>query len=200
MTGSVKTVQTAQTVLTDEQIIDLYWQREERAIKETDNKYGRYLYRIAYNIVHDQCDSEECQNDTYLGVWNAVPPNRPLVFPAFLTQIMRRIAISRYREKMSKKRIPSELTLAMEDLTEILHDEVTVESELESIEIGRLISDYVKGLSDKQQYIFVARYYMAEPVSNIAKDLKINNSTVYKHLDKIKQGLKIFLENKGVSI
>ena len=75
-----------------------------------------------------------------------------------------------------------------------------MESELESIEIGRLISDYVKGLSDKQQYIFVARYYMAEPVSNIAKDLKINNSTVYKHLDKIKQGLKIFLENKGVSI
>ncbi len=200
MTGSEKTVQTAQTVLTDEQIIDLYWQREERAIKETDDKYGSYLYRIAYNIVHDQCDSEECQNDTYLGVWNAVPPNRPLVFPAFLTQIMRRIAISRYREKMSKKRIPSELTLAMEDLTEILHDEATVESELESIEIGRLISDYVKGLSDKQQYIFVARYYMAEPVSNIAKDLRINSSTVYKHLDKIKQGLKIFLENKGVSI
>ena len=197
MTGSEKT---EQAVLTDEQIIDLYWQREERAIKETDDKYGSYLYRIAYNIVHDQCDSEECQNDTYLGVWNAVPPNRPLVFPAFLTQIMRRIAISRYREKMSKKRIPSELTLAMEDLTEILHDEVTVESELESIEIGRLISDYVKGLSDKQQYIFVARYYMAEPVSNIAKDLRINSSTVYKHLDKIKQGLKIFLENKGVSI
>ena len=200
MTGSEKTVQTAQTVLTDEQIIDLYWQREERAIKETDDKYGSYLYRIAYNIVHDECDSEECQNDTYLGVWNAVPPNRPLVFPAFLTQIMRRIAISRYREKMSKKRIPTELTLAMEDLTEILHDEATVESELESIEIGRLISDYVKGLSDKQQYIFVARYYMAEPVSNIAKDLRINSSTVYKHLDKIKQGLKIFLENKGVSI
>ena len=197
MTGSEKT---EQAVLTDEQIIDLYWQREERAIKETDDKYGSYLYRIAYNIVHDQCDSEECQNDTYLGVWKAVPPNRPLVFPAFLTQIMRRIAISRYREKMSKKRIPSEFTLAMEDLTETLHDEATVESELESIEIGRLISDYVKGLPDKQQYIFVARYYMVEPVSDIAKDLRINGSTVYKQLDKIKQGLKIFLENKGVSI
>ena len=84
-----------QEIIADEQIIELYWQREERAIKETDVKYGQFLFRIAYNILHDRSDSEECQNDTYLGIWNAIPPTRPVVFPAFITQIMRRTAIKK---------------------------------------------------------------------------------------------------------
>ena len=104
------------TPLTDEQIIELYWTRQENAIQETDKKYGQFLFRIANNMLHDRRDSEECQNDTYLGAWNAIPPTRPLVLSAFLVQIMRRIAINRYREKTSKKRIPSELTVALEDV------------------------------------------------------------------------------------
>ena len=186
------------TMLDDEEIIELYWKREEQAIQETDKKYGQYLLKIAYNIVHDLSDSEECRNDTYLGVWNAVPPYRPLVFPAFITQIMRRVAINRYKEKTSKKRIPSQLTYAIDDLSETLRHETTVESDYEARELGSLISEYVKGLPDHHQYIFVSRYYMAESVSDIAKNLGITDSTVYKHLDKIKQGLKNYLENKGV--
>ena len=107
-------------IIADEQIIELYWQREERAIQETDKKHGQFLFRIAYNILHDRLDCEECQNDTYLGVWNAIPPTRPTVFPAFITQIMRRIAINRYKEKTSKKRIPSELTVSMEYINDFL--------------------------------------------------------------------------------
>lgn len=84
-----------QEIIADEQIIELYWRREEKAIQETDKKYGQFLFRIAYNILHERLDCEECQNDTYLGVWNAIPPTRPTVFPAFITQIMRRIAINR---------------------------------------------------------------------------------------------------------
>lgn len=189
-----------QQIIADEQIIELYWQREERAIQETDIKYGQFLYRIAYNILHDHSDSEECQNDTYLGIWNAIPPSRPAVFQAFISQIMRRTAIDRYREKTSKKRIPSELTISLEELDNTLHSSDTVCSECEAKELGNIISDYLRGLSDRQQFIFIGRFYMAEPVQNIAGDLYVTASAVYKEIDKIKLGLKKHLEKNGVYI
>ena len=76
-------------IMTDEEIISLYWQRQEKAIDATDTKYGNYLYTIAYNILNDNMDSEECLNDTYLGTWNSIPPHRPSIFQAFLSKIMR---------------------------------------------------------------------------------------------------------------
>lgn len=82
--------------INDEKIVDLYWARDEKAIEETDLKYRKYLYTVAYNIVHDRLDSEECLNDTYLGAWHAMPPSRPNVLKAFLTVIARRIAVKRY--------------------------------------------------------------------------------------------------------
>lgn len=189
-----------QMVIADEQIINLYWQREETAIQETDKKYGQFLFRIAYNILHDRLDCEECQNDTYLGVWNAIPPTRPTVFPAFITQIMRRIAINRYKEKMSKKRIPFELTISMDDLNDTLHSGNTVEADFEAEEIGKLINEYVRKLSDRQRYIFIERFYLAETVETIAKDLSISTPTVYREIEKIKKGLKLHLERNDVFI
>ena len=186
--------------IADEQIIALYWQRDEKAIQETEKKYGRFLFRIAYNILHDDLDCEECQNDTYLAVWNAIPPTRPTVFPAFITQIMRRIAINRYKEKTTKKRIPSELTVSMEDLHGTLHSCDTVEAECAAEEIGKMISDYVRGLSERQRYIFIDRFYLAESVETIAVALSISVPTVYREMDKIKQGLKLHLERNGVVI
>ena len=188
------------TPLTDEQIIELYWTRQENAIQETDKKYGQFLFRIANNMLHDRQDSEECQNDTYLGAWNAIPPTRPLVLSAFLVQIMRRIAINRYREKSSKKRIPSELTLALEDVQGTLYQGDSVEAAYEAAEVGKLINDYIKTLPARQRYVFVDRFYLAESVESIADDLKISPATVYREIDKIKQGLKLHLERNGVYI
>ena len=189
-----------QTVIADEQIIELYWQREENAIQETDKKYGQFLFRIAYNILHDRLDCEECQNDTYLGLWNAIPPTRPAIFPAFITQIMRRIAINRYKEKTSKKRIPSELTVSMDDLNDTLHSGNSVEAAFEAEEVGKIINDYVRELSERQRYIFIDRFYLAEAVETIAEDLSISVPTVYREIEKIKQGLKIYLERNDVFI
>ena len=90
---------------TDEEIIELYWQRDEYAIQATSDKYGKFLYKIAYNILHDNLDCEECRNDTYLEVWNSIPPQRPWAFRAFISKIMRNIAIDKYYEKTNKKRI-----------------------------------------------------------------------------------------------
>ena len=189
-----------QTVIADEQIIELYWQRNETAIQETDKKYGQFLFKIAYNILHDRLDCEECQNDTYLGVWNAIPPTRPIAFPAFITQIMRNIAINRFKEKTSKKRIPSELTVSIEDVNNILHSGDTVAAEYEAEEVGRIINDYVRQLSDRQRYIFIDRFYLAEPVETIANDLSISVPTVYREIEKIKQGLKLHLERNDIFI
>ncbi len=189
-----------QPVIADEHIIELYWQRKETAIQETDKKYGQFLFRIAYNILHDRLDCEECQNDTYLGVWNAIPPAKPTVFPAFITQIMRRIAINRYKEKTSKKRVPSEFTISIEDVKDTLHSTDTIDAEYAAEEIGKIINDYVRELSHRQRYIFIDRFYLAEPVETIAEDLSISVPTVYREIDKIKQGLKLHLERNEVFI
>ena len=189
-----------QEIIADEQIIELYWRREEKAIQETDKKYGQFLFRIAYNILHERLDCEECQNDTYLGVWNAIPPTRPTVFPAFITQIMRRIAINRYKEKASKKRILSELTISMEDVNGTLHGDDSVAVKYEMAEVGKIINNYVRELSDRQRYIFIDRFYLAESVETIATDLSISVPTVYREIDKIKHSLKLYLEWNDVYI
>lgn len=189
-----------QEIIADEQIIELYWRREEKAIQETDKKYGQFLFRIAYNILHERLDCEECQNDTYLGVWNAIPPTRPTVFPAFITQIMRRIAINRYKEKASKKRIPSELTISMEDVNGTLHGDDSVAVKYEMAEVGKIINNYMRELSDRQRYIFIDRFYLAESVETIATDLSISVPTVYREIDKIKHSLKLYLEWNDVYI
>lgn len=185
------------SVIADERIIELYWQRDELAIKETDVKYGQFLYRIAYNILHDPLDSEECRNDTYLGIWNAIPPAKPNVFPAFITQIMRRTAIDRYKEKTRTKRIPSELTLSLEELD---GDLASFEYEDDAKELGKIISDYLRSLTDKQQFMFIGRFYMAESVESIARDLGVTASAVYKEIGKLRIGLKNHLERNGVYI
>ncbi len=190
-----------QTVkLADEQIIELYWQRDEKAIHETEVKYGKLLFSIAYNILHDRLDCEECKNDTYLGVWNTIPPTRPTMFSAFISKIMRNIAIDKYKEKSSKKRIPAELTVSMEDLRDFLHAGDTPEAEYTAKELGKIISDYVRGLSDRQQFIFMERYYLYSTIESIAEELGVSLSTVHRETEKMKQGLKAHLERNGVYV
>lgn len=190
----------AHRFLSDDAIVELYWQRNEKAVSETDIKYGRFLFRIAYNILHDRADSEECQNDTYLGIWNAIPPARPKVFPAFITQIMRRVAINRYKKNASQKRVPSELTVSLEDYENQLISNDSVDQALSVETIGRSINDFVRKLPDRQRYIFIARYYYAESVEKIASDLETALATVYRDLHAIKQGLLIELGENEVKL
>lgn len=184
----------------DEEIVEMYWQRDPDAIHQTDQKYGKLLHNMAFNILSDLQDSEECQNDAYLRVWNAIPSTRPTEFYAFLMQIMRRVALNRYKEKSRKKRVPSQLTLSLEELQNSLSSGKTVEEEYDAKMLGELITEYVRGLDERQQYIFVDRYYMAEPVEKIAADLSVSVRTAYRELEKIKQGLKKHLEGNGICV
>lgn len=183
----------------DEEIIELYWNRDERAIEETDLKYRKYLFTIAYNILYSNEDSEECLNDTYMGAWNAIPPQRPLNLKAFLTTIAHRVAINRYNKTKMQKRIPSNLTSALEELDYMLEGD-SMDSEIDAKRLGEIISAYLKTLSKRQRYIFMSRYYMAEPIEKIASDISVSKSTVNKEIVSIKEGLKNALEKEGYKV
>ena len=185
-----------ENVLSDEAIIALYWSRNEQAITETDRKYKRYLYTIAYNILHDHSDCEECLNDTYLGTWNKIPPTKPSIFQVFLSKIMRNIAVVRYKHNKADKRIPSELTTSLEELEPFIPTAHPQQEYLIS-ELGRLISIYLRTLSERSAFIFICRYYCSDRIADIAAMLHISERTVFRELTDIRQGLKEFLKKEG---
>ena len=193
-------LQTNQVAIrSDEQIAELYWQRDERAIKETDIKYKKFLLSVAYNIVHDTCDSEECLSDTYIGAWNSIPPARQTLLGAFLVTILRRTAIDCYKARKRQKRIASELTVSLSEVEDFIADD-DMYSETDEKELGRVISDFVRSLSDRRMYIFMSRYYVARPIKEIANLLGLSESTVNKEIATIKRDLKEKLEKEGYAL
>ncbi len=183
--------------LGDEEIIELYWQRDEQAIRETDRKYKNFLLSVANNILHNLRDNEECLNDTYIGAWNAIPPARPLLLQAFLSAIMRRTAINRFHANNCQKRVASEFAISLSELEDFIAGKNDMETELETKALAQAISNFVKSLPDRQMYIFVSRYYIADPLLTISKELGCSIATVKRELGKIKAGLKKHLESEG---
>ncbi len=192
--------QSARVPMDDEKIVALYFQRDEKAIEETDFKYKKYLFSIAYHILQDGLDCEECLNDTYLGAWNAIPPTRPNVLKAFLTTIVRRIAIKRYHSKRRQTVIPSEMTVSLSELEDFIAEVDDVDTNFDAVRLGRILSDFVRSLSQRRQFIFMSRYYVADPIDTIASDLSLSRSMVNKELAAIRSALKEKLESEGYSI
>lgn len=179
-----------QRCLTDEEIVALYFAREETAISETSRKYGSYLLTVAKNILINNEDSEECVNDTYHKAWNAMPPAQPRVLRAFLAKITRRTAFDRYDATNRLKRVPPERMVSLSDLEGVIPDSFSPEEEVEARELGRIISAYLETLSDRQLYIFLLRFFYVMPVANIAKKLGCSQSTVHKEIAAMKQQLR----------
>lgn len=183
----------------DDTIIDLYWKRDETAITETDRKYRGYLHTVAWNIVKDEQDCEECLNDTYLRTWNSIPPQKPNCLRAFLTKITRSIAIDRYRRERRQKRVPSECTVSLAELTETLCGDCA-EVEYESAVVGRVINDYLRTLSERDICLFVSRYFCSDPLSAIAERTGMSESGVKKALLRLREGLREKLEQEGITL
>ena len=192
--------QTVRIPMDDDKIVALYWERNEKAIEETDFKYKKYLFSIAYNVVHDRLDSEECLNDTYLGAWNAMPPSKPNVLKAFLTIIARRIAIKRYHSNLRSNLIPSEMTVSLSELEDFVAGDEDIGADFDAQRLGRVISDFVRSLPERRQFIFMSRYYLADPIDTIASDLSLSRSMINKELAAIRSALKEKLESEGYSI
>lgn len=184
--------------VSDEKIVDMYFARDEEAITETEKKYGRYLVTIAYNILKNHEDSEECVNDTYLKTWLTVPPTRPNSLKAYLSKLTRSRSIKRYEELNRQKRVPRDMVYPFEELEGIISDGDC--DDTLSKTIGRIISKYLDSVSDRKLYIFVARYFYGYEIGYIADKLGLSRSTVNKELAKMRAELRKKLEEGGIEV
>lgn len=181
----------------DNRIVELYWKRNEKAISETDNKYGSYLNRISYNILVNSEDAEECVNDTYHDAWNSMPPHRPSILSTFLGKITRRISIDRWRKYQAVKRGGGEITLALEELEDCISGNSDVEMEYERQELLELINRFLKTLPDTERRIFICRYWYLDSISDISKQFDFSQSKVSSMLYRTRGKLREQLVKEG---
>ncbi len=184
----------------DAKIVQLYFDREETAISETQNKYGKYLMKIANNILYNYEDSEECVNDTYLSAWNAIPPHKPDVLSLFLGKLTRGHAIDVYRKSHAEKRIPSEFTSSLDELEDCIPGGSDVEENLEAKRLGEVISAFLKEQSDEARNLFVGRYFYADSLKDVAAYYGMTESKAKMVLFRTRQKLKEYLERAGFTV
>lgn len=184
----------------DNQIVALYWQRSERAISETAGKYGKYCYTIAYNILYNNEDADESVNDTYMGAWNSMPPNKPDILSAFLGKITRNIALNKWRRKNAQKRGEGQVAVALDELTECIPAGEQVEEKIEAMELARTIDVFLAGLKETERRVFVCRYWYLDPITEICKQFGYSESKVKSMLFRIRNKLQAHLEKEGIFI
>lgn len=182
------------------QIIELYWQRDERAIKETDRAFRTQLLSLAKNLLRDAQDAEECLNDTYVRVWNSIPPARPDSLKAYVLSIMRKVAINRYKASKRQKRVPAQMISSLSELGDMLSDGDSFHTEQEARALGEILTEFSSTLSDRRAFIFMSRYYLCRPIDEIAQKLGCSKSTVNKEIAAIKQELRQLLESEGYKV
>ena len=184
----------------DERILDLYWQRDEAAIRETERKYGRYLTKIAYGILTNAEDSQESVNDAYLGAWNSIPPHRPGVFSAYLAKITRRCSIDIFRRRHREKRLGCEYALSLDELEDCVS---AGDSPVETVELGELtraIENYLRSLDWEARTAFIARYFFLDSIREIAACHHMSESKVKSLLFRTRKGLREYLIKEGVTL
>ena len=181
----------------DSRIIELYWQRSENAITETDKKYGAYCNTVAFNILQNKEDAEECVNDTWLGTWDTIPPNRPTILRAFLAKITRNLSIKRLEKKLAEKRGGSTECIVLDELEECIGDQTDVERIVESHELEELIRRFVRKLPERDGNLFVRRYFFSDSVASIAERYRISENHVMVILSRTRKKLKKELIKEG---
>jgi len=182
----------------DSRIIDLYWARNEAAITETQTKYGTFLGSISRRILSSEEDVEECVNDTYLGAWNAMPPQRPNILSAFLAKITRNLSIKKYRAGKALKRGQGEVPLLYDELAECLSDGRQIDEHLMAEELAEVLNRFLAGLKKTERQIFLSRYWYCIPVSEIAKKYGYGESKVKMSLKRTRDRLKEVLAKEDI--
>lgn len=178
-------------------IIELYFERDEKAIKETDKKYGRLCFTVALNILGNDENSEECVNDTYLSVWNKIPPTRPNNFMAFICKITRNLSLKRLDYNKAMKRTP-ESFVSFTELEDVLSDNSI--PDMENAEIGKLISNFLKHEKPDARAVFIRKYWFFDSISDIAARYSFTESKVKNMLYHSRNKLRDFLKKEGIEI
>lgn len=184
--------------MNDRQIIALYFERNEQAITETAEKYGRLCHSIAYNILNNHEDCEECVNDTYIGVWNAIPPTRPNNLMAFVCGVARNLSLKRL-EFLKRGKRSADMVLALDELAAVLPDE-RYAPDTSDEEVGRLISQFLRTQKQDARNVFIRKYYFFDSVREIALRYSFTESKVKNMLFCTRNKLKDYLIKEGVEI
>ena len=180
----------------DQEIIELYFARDERAIAATAAQYGGYCQSIAMNILSDMLDAEECVNDTWLRTWNAIPPTRPNVLRVFVGKITRNLALDRYRARTAEKRAGGEFAVSLDELDEC----VGVTDEGDSALIGESISNFLRTQPELARKMFVCRYFYCDSIADIARRFRVGEGMVKSTLFRVRARLRDHLEKEGISV
>ncbi len=181
----------------DSDIVDLYWNRSQNAISETSNKYGKYCYSIAYNILYNAEDSDEAVNDTYLGAWNSMPPNRPTVLSTYLGKITRRVSINKLNERKADKRGGGEILIALDELSDCVPSKGSVDKTVERKELIHYINKFLAQTQKEDRDIFVLRYWFVMPIKDISIELNMSESKIKSVLFRMRKKLNKFLKKEG---
>ena len=184
--------------MNDIEIIALFFARQEKAISATADKYGNYCHAIAYKILFNRSDAEECVNDTYIGVWNAIPPARPNNFMAFVCKITRNLSLKRL-EAMSRQKRSQATIVSLDELAEVLSDE-SIADGVSDEDIGKLISDFLRNEKSEIRDVFIRKYYFFDSIGDIARRYDFTESKVKNMLHHTRTKLKDFLIKEGIEI
>lgn len=186
-------------MLDDKVIIQHYWDRDECAITETDEKYGSFCFKIAENILGNKEDSKECVNDTYLKTWNSIPPQRPKVLPAFIGKIVRNLSYDRYAYNRTAKRGGGQINEVFDELAECIADK-SADVSCDEKELKEAIDSFLYTISVRDREIFLRRYWYTENVKGIAEKMKMKENSVCAVLKRIRKKLQKYLTERGFDL
>ena len=184
--------------MTDAEIVELYFQRDERAIQETMNRYHRYLMKVALQILGDEQDAEECVTDAYLTAWNSMPDYRPEVLSAYLIKIARQKSIDRLRYRQRQKRQGAEYAVSLEELGDVIEDPTSAVSEPDDNLLKEAIARFLKDLPADARHLFLGRYFYFDSLKDVASYCGMSESKAKSMLYRMRRKLKKFLKKEGL--
>ena len=184
----------------DNEIINLYWSRDEYAITATADTYGKYCYRIAYNILHNNEDAEECVNDTWLNAWRSIPPHRPERLSTYLGKITRNLSLDRYKLLTAKKRGLGQVELTLSELEGCVPAQMDLAQIADEMVLVNAIEAFLRAQSRTARNIFIGRYWYLYPIRDIAGAYRMSESKVTSLLHRMRKKLKLYLETEGISL
>lgn len=184
----------------DNEIIELYWNRDEAAITATADTYGNYCYSIAYNILCNNEDAEECVNDTWLNAWKSIPPQRPNRLSTYLGKISRNLSLNRYKLLTAQKRGKGQVEIALSELEGCVPAQIDMEQITDEMVLVNAIETFLRAQPRTERNIFIGRYWYLYPMRDLAGAYRMSESKIVSLLYRMRNKLKLHLEKEGVSL
>lgn len=181
----------------DQELVQLFLNRSDVAIRKLESQYGAVMFSISYNILQNREDAEECVNDAYLALWNAIPPAQPHSLFSFSCKFVRNISLTKYKYNTAEKRNIHKI-ISWETVEDCIPENMLVSEETERERLTKIWNDWLGKLNRENRYIFIRKYWYMDSVSQIAKKIKLSEAAIYLRIDRMKKGLAKYLKQKGV--